>query len=437
MSLDADPVVPAPVPAAVPVRSRLERARHRTFSSLGTRNYRLFFFGQLISNTGNWLTIVALTLLVLHRTNSGVAVGLLSVCQFGPILLLSAWAGAIADRHDKRRMLFVTQTLEMAQSGVLAVLAFLPHAPLASFYVTALAGGVFLSFDNPLRRSFVTEMVPHEDVPNAVALYSAMVNASRIFGPALAGVLVVAFGFGWGFTVDGASYTFVLVALAMMRSVELRRAPPPARAKGDVRAGLRYIASEPTLRISFIMLAVVGVLGYNLNVGLPLFVERSLHRGDAAFTLLYSLFSTGALISALVVAGRSLVRLRHILIGAAAFGVALLLLAPAPNIALAIPAVVLVGITSILYMTATTAIVQVEADPTMHGRILAIQTVLLVGSAPIGGPLVGIVADLAGARAPLVMGGVASILAAAWGWAAARKAARRSGTGVLSGETRS
>ncbi|HEX4489811.1 MAG TPA: MFS transporter [Acidimicrobiia bacterium] len=420
MSLDADPAVPVPVP----IRTRLGRARHRTFSSLGSRNYRLFFFGQLVSNTGNWLTIVALTLLVLHRTNSGVAVGALSACQFGPILLLSAWAGAIADRHDKRRLLFLTQSLEMLQSAALAVLAFLPHAPLGALFATAFAGGIFLSFDNPLRRSFVTEMVPREEMTNAVALYSAMVNASRIFGPALAGVLVVAFGFGWGFTVDSASYVFVIAALAMMRTAELRRAPPPERTKGEIRAGLRYVASQPNLRISFIMLAVVGVLGYNLNVGLPLFVEHSLHRGDAAFTLLYSLFSTGALVSALVVAGRSLVRLRHILIGAAAFGIANLLLAPAPNIALAIPAVLLVGVTSIMYMTATTAIVQVEADPSMHGRILALQAVLLVGSAPIGGPLVGIIADLAGARAPLVMGGVASIAAAAWGWSAARKAAR-------------
>jgi MFS family permease len=187
---------------------------------------------------------------------------------------------------------------------------------------------------------------------------------------------------------------------------------------------MRYVAGHPTLRISFVMLAVVGVLGYNLNVELPLFVERSLHHGDAAFTLLYSLFSTGALISALIVAGRNLVRIQHILIGSAAFGVALLLLAPAPNIGFAIPAVFLVGISSILYMTATTAIVQVEADPSMHGRILALQTVLMIGTAPIGGPIVGVIADVAGARAPLVVGGVASIAAAAWGWSAARRGAR-------------
>ena len=146
--------------------------------------------------------MVALTLLVLHRTNSGVAVGVLSACQFGPILLLSAWAGVIVDRTDKRKLLVVTQALEMGQSFVLAALAFMHHAPLGAFYVTAAAGGCMLAFDNPVRRTFVNEMVPPEDVPNAVTLYSAMVNISRILGPAIAGVLIVTVGYGWCFTID-------------------------------------------------------------------------------------------------------------------------------------------------------------------------------------------------------------------------------------------
>jgi hypothetical protein len=149
----------------------LTGAGRRTFRSLRTRNFRLFFFGQLVSNTGNWLTNVALTLLVLHLSGSGIAVGALTAAQFGPILVLSAWAGAIADRSDKRKLLFVTQGLEMGQSITLAVFAFMPDPPLAGLYVTAVAGGVMLAFDNPLRRSFVTEMVPPEDRPNAVALY--------------------------------------------------------------------------------------------------------------------------------------------------------------------------------------------------------------------------------------------------------------------------
>ena len=398
------------------------RKQGRTFQSLRTRNFRLFFFGQLISNTGNWLTTVALTLLVLHLTGSGIAVGALSAAQFGPILLLSAWAGAIADRHDKRKLLFITQSLEMLQSVALAVLAFMPNPPLPALFVVATMGGVLLAFDNPLRRSFVSEMVPEEDVPNAVALYSAIVNASRIFGPALAGFLVVTVGYGWAFSIDAASYLVVIAALAMMRPSELRRAPVRERTKGDVRAAIRYVAHMPTLRITFIMLIVVGILSYNLNVQLPLFVEQSLHRGDTAFTLLYSLFSAGALTSALIVAKRHLVRLRHVVVGGFAFGCTMFALAFVPNIAFAIPVVFAIGLASILYMTATTAIVQVESDPTMHGRILALQSVLLVGTAPIGGPFVGLVADVFNARAPLVIGGLASIGAATYGLLAARRA---------------
>jgi MFS family permease len=402
---------------------RVRRAAQRTFVSLRHRNFRLFFYGQLVSNTGNWLTNVALTLLVLHLTGSGLAVGALTAAQFGPILLLSAWAGAIADRSDKRKLLFVTQAVEMVQSAALAVFAFMPNPPLPALYVTAMAGGVALAFDNPLRRSFVTEMVPGEDRPNAVALYSAIVNASRIIGPALAGVLVVTVGYGWCFAVDAASYVFVLVALWMMRPDELVRfAKPPEKVKGAVRSAVRYIAQTPSLRIAFVMLIVVGTLGYNLNVELPLFVERSLHDGDSVFTFLYTMFSVGALASALVVANRQLVHLRNVLIGAGTFGIALVLLALTPTLALAVPVLIVLGVTSILYFTATTAIVQVDADPSMHGRILALQTVLLIGTAPIGGPIDGAIADAFGARVPLLLGGVAALGAALWGVLAARRA---------------
>lgn len=411
---------------------RVSRAARRTFLSLRHRNFRLFFYGQLISNTGNWLTNVALTLLVLHLTGSGIAVGALTAAQFGPILLLSPWAGAIADRSDKRKLLFLTQSLEMVQSAALAVLAFMPNPPLAAFYMTAAAGGVALAFDNPLRRSFVTEMVPAVDRPNAIALYSAIVNASRIFGPALAGLLVVTVGYGWCFALDTGSYVFVIGALWMMRPAELLRVPVPAKANGAVRTAIRYIAATPSLRIAFVMLMVVGTLGYNLNVELPLFVEHSLHDGDAAFTFLYVIFSVGALGSALVVAHRQLVHLRNVLIGAGAFGVALVLLALTPVLAVAVPVLLALGVTSILYFTATTAIVQVDADPALHGRILALQTVLLIGTAPIGGPIDGAIADAFGARAPLLLGGVAALGAALWGVLAARRAHALGGSGSVS-----
>ncbi|HNX01033.1 MAG TPA: MFS transporter, partial [Candidatus Cloacimonadota bacterium] len=207
----------------------------KTFFSLRNYNYRLFFIGQTISNTGNWLTNVALILLVLKLTGSGLAVGILSACQFGPMLFLSAWAGAIADRSDKRKLLLLTQTLEMLQSVGLAILAFMPHPPMIGLFILATWGGILLSFDNPLRRSFVSEMVPEEDIPNAVVLYSTIINVSRILGPTLAGILIVTLGYGLCFTMDAISYLAVLICLYIMRTNELHREPPKPRTKGEVR----------------------------------------------------------------------------------------------------------------------------------------------------------------------------------------------------------
>jgi MFS family permease len=404
------------------VRDRLGAAVRGRVRALRTRNFRLFFTGQLISNSGNWLTLVALTLLVLHLTNSGVAVGFVAACQFGPILVLSAFAGLVADRSNKLRLLKITQIGEMCQSFVLGGLAFMHHPPLWALYVTALGGGCLLAFDNPVRRSFVTEMVPEQDVANAVTLYSALVNASRIFGPALAGVLVVTLGYGWCFTIDAISYVAVLVALWMMHADELRRVPVTPRGRGQVREGLRYVRSLPELWIPFVMLAVVGTLSYNFTVVFPLFIEHGLGGSDASYTLVYTVFSAGALAGALIVADRRKVGVDNIVKGAAAFGMTSLLLAAAPSVAATFPIVVFVGFSSIAFMTATTAIVQVRADPRMHGRVLALQTVLLIGTTPIGGPIMGAIADATNARIPLVIGGAAALAAALFGLIVGRRA---------------
>jgi MFS family permease len=393
----------------------------RTFASLWERNFRLFFFGQLISNSGNWLTIVAVTLLVLHRTHSGAAVGLLSACQFGPILVLSAWAGVVADRWDKRRLLYVTQSLEMSQSAVLAVLAFLPHTPVIAFYLTMLAGGVMLAFDNPARRSFVNEMVGPDNVANAVTLYSGMVNLSRIFGPTLAAFLVATAGYGWTFTVDAASYVVVITALVRMRADELRPAEPTPRARGQIRAGLRYLAGIPELWITFVMLLVIGTVSYNFTVVFPLFVERGLHGTDADFGLVYATFSAGSVIGTLAVARRTRISLRTIVLGAAVFGLTELALWRVPGLGLAFPVVAAVGGASVSYMTATTALAQIRSQRNMIGRVLAIQTVLLIGTTPVGGPVLGVLADSAGPRSPLLAGAVAAGAAAAFGLVMGRR----------------
>jgi MFS family permease len=357
-----------------------------------------------------------MTLLVLHLTDSGLAVGGLAACQFGPILLLSAWGGAIADRSNKRRLMMVTQSVEMVQSFVLAALAFMPHPPLSAVYAVALAGGTALAFDNPVRRSLVTNLVPVEDVTNAVTLYSALVNSSRIFGPALAGLLVVTVGYGWCFFIDGVTYVAVLAALVMMRPAEMREVPVTPRGKGQVREGIRYVARMPELRVTFVMLAVVGLISNNFSVTFPLFIEHGLHGTDGTYTLVYAMFSVGSLIGALVLADRGIITVRHIVVGSAAFGVAMLGFSAVPSAGVAVPVVTLVGVTSITYMTMTTALVQIVADPRMHGRVLALQTVLMVGTTPLSGPPLGAMADAFGARTPVILGGVAALGAAGWGW---------------------
>src|SRR2546423_8852796 len=200
----------------------IRRGASATFRSLRVRNFRLFFTGQLISQVGNWLTLVAQTLLVLKLTDNGVALGGLAAAQFGPVLVLGPWAGLVADRSDKRKLLMIVQTIAMAQSFVLAALAFSGHPPVLAIYAVALVGGLTVAFDNPARRAFVVEMVPEEDIQNAVSLNSALMTLSRVVGPALAGLLVATAGFGWCFLSDGLSYIAVLWALWRMRPADLR-----------------------------------------------------------------------------------------------------------------------------------------------------------------------------------------------------------------------
>jgi MFS family permease len=390
-----------------------------TFASLRVRNFRLFFGGQLISQVGNWMTLLAQTLLVLQLTGSGIALGLLAAVQFGPVLLIGPWAGLIADRSDKRKLLLVVQSVAMVQSALLAVVAF-TGAPVWTIYAVALVGGITVAFDNPARRAFVVEMVPERDVQNAVSLNSALMTSSRVVGPALAGLLISTVGFGWAFLADSLSYTAVLTSLWLMRPGELRRGPVTERAKGQVRAGLRYVRSQPALFVPLVMMAVVGTLAFNFSTVLPLYVTWDLGGSAGMFTILFSVLSVGSLVGALAVARRQNVSVRSVGITALAFGVAMLLLALAPGIGLALPAGLLVGLTSIGFLTSSTAIVQLRAAPEMRGRVLALQAMLFLGSTPIGGPIAGWVSQTFGARWALVMGALACFGAGTWGLLAVR-----------------
>ena len=401
--------------------TRLRLATGETFRSLRIRNFRLFFIGQGVSQVGNWLTLIAQSLLVLELTDSGVALGLLTAAQFGPVLLLGAWAGLVADRSDKRRLLMIVQSFAMAQSFLLAGLAFMDEPPLPAIYAVAALGGVAMAFDNPARRAFVVEMVPTDQVPNAVSLNSAIMTSSRIVGPALSGLLIATVGYGWAFVVDGLSYIAVLLALGLMRVADLRPSEVAERGKGQVREGLRYVRTVPALFIPLVMMGVVGALAFNFQVVMPLFVTRTFDGSPATFTLLLSFVSVGSLVGALVSARRTEVDVTHVVAASAAFGVAMVLMAAAPSLPLAFPIGFLVGVASISFMTTSTAIVQMRAVPSMRGRVLALQAILFLGSTPIGGPLLGVVCDLWGARAGLLLGGLAGLGAAAWGRYAFRR----------------
>jgi MFS family permease len=264
-------------------------------------------------------------------------------------------------------------------------------------------------------------MVPAAGMTNAVSLNSALMTSSRVFGPALAGLLVTSFGFGWAFLGDAISYTAVIAAYLMMRTSELRRAPITPRAKGQVREGLRYARSVPDLWVPLVMMAIVGTLAFNFQVVFPLFVVRDLGGTEGTFTLLFSVVSVGSLIGALATARRTSIEVRMVALTAIAFGAALAVMAVAPNEGIAFPVGLFVGVGSIAFLTASTAIVQIRATPTMRGRVLALQAMVFLGSTPIGGPLLGWICEEFGARYGVAVGAVAGLSAGAWGLSVARR----------------
>ena len=404
--------------------TRLRLATNDIFRSLKIRNFRLFFYGQLISQIGNWITLIAQTLLVLELTDSGVALGLLAAVQFGPILIFGAFSGLIADRSDKRKLLITVQTFAMVQSFVLGALAFMDSPPVWAIYVVAGFGGLATAFDNPARRSFVVEMVPEAEVTNAVSLNSALMTGARIVGPALGGLLVASLGYGWAFWADGLTYVAVIAGLRLIDPTKLRSAPVQERGKGQIRAGLRYAMSMPDLRVPLIMMALIGTLAFNFSTVLPLFTTRDLGGSDLTFSLLMSVVSVGSLAGALAAARRKDLSVDLVSGGAVAFGISMLLLALSPNQPVAFAVGVIVGVTSITFMTTSTAIVQLRANASMRGRVLALQAIVFLGSTPIGGPIVGAISEHFGARWALGLGALAAMAAGAYGLTSVRRAQR-------------
>ena len=277
-----------------------------TFRSVrNNRNAQLFFLGMLASNIGTWVQFTAVAIIVDRLTGKTTSIGILSALQFGPMLVLGAWAGAVADRVDRRKMTILTQSALALQATALAVLDLTGTITIEWIYALTFVLGVISALDNPARRGFVTELVPEEQITNAVSLNSALMTGSRIIGPALGGLLVATVGFGWAFFFNGLTYLAVLAGLRMIDQTQVRPAPVTPRGKGQVRAGLAYAWSITELRVPLLMMTVIGTFAFNFQTVLPLFAVRDLDGRDITFSLLMSVVSVGSLIGALRSARRT------------------------------------------------------------------------------------------------------------------------------------
>jgi MFS family permease len=375
----------------------------RTFAALAVPNYRRYFFGQATSLIGTWMQMAAQSWLVLSLTDSATALGLIVALQTLPVLLLAPYGGVIADRVDKRRLMIVLQ----AAIGVLAVVLGLNNA-----------------FENPARQSFVLEMVGAETLRNAVSLNAVQVNVARAVGPAVAGVLIATVGTGECFLINAVSFVAVVASLVSMERSTLYPTPPAPRASGQLREGLRYARATPEIIVPLLMMALVGTLAYEFQVSLPVMASHALHAGAEGYGFMTAAMGLGAIVGGLVVAARGRVGLRPVTLAVMAFAVALLLAALAPTLPVELLALGLVGGASVSFMSSGNSTLQLAADPVMRGRVMALWFVALQGTTPIGGPLVGVIISLAGARAGLGVGALACVLAAGIGFGARRRLRR-------------
>jgi MFS family permease len=379
-------------------------------SSLRQRNYRLFFFGQLVSVAGTWMQTVAQSFVVLDLTHSGTQLGLTSAARFLPMFLFGPLGGVFADRMDRRRVLYVTQALSGLLAGVFAVTVGTHSIRLWIVYLLALALGFVNVFDNPARQSFISEMVSAGDLPNAVTLNSVAMNMARVLGAALGGVIAAAIGLALCFTFNALSFGAVLISLAAMRSSELFPAKRVSRQKKQVRQGLRYVRNTPELLIPLLMIAVVGTLAWEFQVSLPLMASKVFHGGAASYGVMASVMGGGAVVGGLISAARARPRARALCLAAIGWGIAILAAAVAPSFALELAALVFVGYGSITFNTLAKTTLQLAAKPEMRGRVMALWALAWLGSTPIGGPIVGWAGQAIGARWALVIGGLATLV---------------------------
>jgi MFS family permease len=373
-----------------------------------SRNFRLFFVGQAVSVTGTWMQMVAAAWLVLRLTHSGVALGIDTALQFGPMLVLGSLGGSLADRHDKRRILLATQMAFGALAlGLWAIVAS-GVVELWMVYSLSFLQGVVTSIDQPTRQSFFAEMVEPRDIPNAVSLNSAVMTGTRIVGPALAGVLIAGVGMEWCFLINAVSYLGVIAALLAMRTEELRP-QRAARESGAIRQGLRYVWETSELRRPIVLMSILYLFAFNYSVLIPLFAERTFGGDAGTLGLLLSMAGIGSLAGALVLAGRPRHGERQLALAAVGVGVVTTLVALAPSLDVAVLAMVPLGVASIVFFVTANSTLQLSSRSDMRGRVMALYGIVFLGTTPIAAPIAGWVGQNLGPRVGLAAGGVIAL----------------------------
>lgn len=391
-------------------------AGNRMFAALAVRNFRLYFFGQLVSVSGTWMQSLAQGWLVYRTThNSTFMLGIAVALQYVPMLVFGSYGGLVADRNEKRRILYITQSMAGVLALVLGVLVTTHHASVPAIFALALTLGVVNLFDVPARQSFVQEMVGRDLISNAVSLNSVLMNAGRAVGPAIAGGLIATVGVATCFYINAGSYVFVLTALVLMRSSEFTPLRRVQREKGQLRLGLRYVASTPLLRDVLLCTAVVGTFAFNFTVTLqPLAVKTFHEHGATSFSYLLSAMGCGAVLGGLFVAHRSRPTVSLLVTLAGLFGTFMTVVALSPTVLIATIFMVFTGAASIAFVATANALLQLNSAEQMRGRVMSLYSIAFLGSTPIGATIMGLIIDAFNPRIGLLTGSTLTLASGAW-----------------------
>ena len=405
--------------------TRVRALGGRTFDALRSRDYRLYFAGQVVSLSGTWMQTVAQSWLVIELTGSGALLGAVVAVQFLPLLLLGPLAGAVADRVDKRRFLLVTQSVAGSAALVLGLLVLTGRIELWMVFAAAGVLGVANAFDVPTRQALVVELVGPERLPNALALNGLVLSSAKVVGPTLAGIVIGTLGVAACFLLNAASYLACLAALVAMH---VRPVPADGTARGRRRSGRRdagglaAIWRSPELRTPLVVLAVIGTITYEFQVTLPLLARFTFGAGAEGYALLLAAMSIGAVVGGLVAAATNRGSHRRLGFAGLALGTVTLVLAAAPSMAVALAVLPFVGMASALFLAGSNATVQAVVPHALRGRVMALYAMALLGTTPIGGPIAGLLGERFGPRVAIAIGGLAAVVAVAVAWRALDRA---------------